>query len=74
MREIKTGHTYRHFKGHEYLVLLIAKDCDTFEDVVVYTDFESGKYWVRKYAEFAEKLDKQKYPDADQEYRVEIVN
>ncbi len=46
---------YQHYKGNRYEVLLIAKDCDTLEDIVVYkTLYENdvSSYWVRTKKDF----------------------
>ena len=39
--------TYRHFKGGIYEVLEIATHSETMEEMVVYRNRESGKWWVR---------------------------
>ena len=44
---IKIGAKYRHFKGIVVEVLMIAKDSDTLEDLVVYRHLEDGQIWVR---------------------------
>ena len=74
MREIKEGKTYRHFKGNYYKVLHIAYDeeHDTGEELtklIVYKSNHDDKIWVRSYENFASKVDTEKYPNADQEYR-----
>ncbi len=44
---------YRHFKGNDYQVLLVARDVETEEPVVVYQALygEHG-HWVRSLADF----------------------
>ena len=45
--EIKLG-KYRHFKGKEYEVLMLACDSETEEETVVYRAlYGEGKVWVR---------------------------
>lgn len=44
---------YRHFKGHEYRVLLVARDTETEEPVVVYQALYGERgHWVRSVADF----------------------
>ena len=64
---------YRHFKGGEYMVIGVATHTETNERLVVYMDLESDKTWARPYAEFLAKVDREKYPDAQQDYRFELV-
>ena len=47
MDTVKPGR-YRHFKGKDYRVILIARNSETEEEMVVYQDLygEFG-YWVR---------------------------
>ena len=74
MREIKAGEYYRHFKGGLYHVTGIAKDADTEKPVVVYQAlYGDEELWVRDYEEFAGEVDRQKYPDAEQQYRFERI-
>lgn len=65
---------YRHFKGNLYRIITIAKDAENGEDVVVYQALY-GEYTVytRALANFAEVLDRDKYPKATQTYRFELV-
>lgn len=63
--------TFRHFKGHEYKIVTIAKDSDNLNDIVVYQgQYDNKPCWTREIEEFFSKTDKTKYPDA-QEYRFE---
>lgn len=72
---VQVGKKYRHFKGHLYQVLNIAKDSETLKDVVVYQDLsDDTKIWVRDYDMFLSKVDKEKYPEVKQEYRFELVD
>ncbi len=46
-KELKLG-KYRHFKGNEYEVIGIARDCETLEPIVVYKAlYGDGGLWVR---------------------------
>lgn len=67
--KINKGDRFRHFKGHIYEVILLAKDCDDLKDVVVYKNVDTGDIWVRSFDEFTSKVDKNKYPDVKEEYR-----
>lgn len=74
MREIKIHGIYRHFQGDYYLVEEIAKDCDTLENVVIYRKlYEDGSCWVRPLKDFIGKVDHNKYPNAEQEYKFELI-
>lgn len=69
---VKTGDKYKHFKGKIVEIVCIAKDSETLDDIVVYKE-EDGTIWVRPYKMFTSLVDKQKYPDVNQEYRFEKV-
>ncbi|NMA50455.1 MAG: DUF1653 domain-containing protein [Mollicutes bacterium] len=79
MREILINKTYRHFKGNVYKVLYIGYDSEIIDDngehlkVVIYQSNHDERIWVRPYDNFASKVDKEKYPNAQQEYRFEEV-
>jgi len=55
--KIKKG-IYRHYKGNEYEVLMVAKHSETEEEMVVYRALY-GEYgiWVRPLAMFLEKVE-----------------
>ncbi len=54
---IQTG-TYRHYKGHTYQVIGVAKHSETEEDVVVYRAlYGEGGLWVRPLEMFREKVE-----------------
>lgn len=73
MREVKVGAKYKHFKGSIMEVLGLAKHSETLEDMVVYKHLDDNQIWVRPLEMFNSKVDKEKYPDVEQEYRFEEV-
>lgn len=65
---------FRHFKGNSYQVMALAKDADTGKDLVVYQAmYGDFTVYVRGLDEFMSPVDKEKYPDASQEYRFERI-
>ena len=71
---MKPGDIVRHFKGNLYQILYFAKDSETQRDVVVYRAlYGEGGVWVRQMEMFFSPIDRQKYPNAEQEYRFERV-
>jgi hypothetical protein len=60
--KIFSGQRYKHYKGNEYLVIAIAKNESTLEDVVVYQDVEDAKkIWVRSVKIFLEEVVSEEY-------------
>lgn len=68
--KVKVGATYKHFKGNIVKVIAIAKHTETEELMVVYS--HNDDIWVRPYDMFISKVDKEKYPYVDQEYRFQL--
>lgn len=79
-REWKAADIVRHFKGTTYIIIgtgLNATNSDNNEpeEVVIYKRLDcTGPIWVRNRKEFESKVDKKKYPDAEQEYRFELIS
>lgn len=77
-RAIHQGDIVRHFKGNLYEIMDFAIHTETGEKMVVYKSLykdenEQHQVFVRPYDMFIEKVDKDKYPQATQEYRMEKV-
>ena len=69
------GRTFRHFKGDMYLILEIAEDTETGNTMVVYKAlYGDNKVYTREISMFLSKVDKEKYPNAEQEYRFELYD
>ena len=73
LRESK-GRLVRHFKGNFYLFIDVAEHTEINEKLAIYKALY-GEYRIhaRPLDMFLSKVDKEKYPDADQEYRFEFV-
>ena len=72
--EVKVGSIYKHFKGHIYEVIAIGKDSEDLSLKVVYRNIDTKEVWIRDKKEFLSKVDKDKYPNINQEYRFELVS
>ena len=79
-RTIEIGKKYRHFKGNLYKVIDIVNDSESnndeeFKKVVIYQAlYGDNLKWARPYDMFNSLVDREKYPDVEQEYRFEEVD
>ena len=75
MEGIKVHGVYRHFKGDYYIVEDVATHSETREKYVVYRAlYGDNNLYIRPYEMFMSKVDKNKYPNVEQEYRFELQN
>ena len=71
--EVVKNRIYRHFKGDYYIVVDVAQHSETDEQLVIYrTLYGDGKLYARPYEMFMSKVDREKYPDVEQEYRFQL--
>ena len=74
MNELRLKRIYRHFKGDLYLVEDVAKHSETDEEYVVYRKlYGDCSLWIRPKEMFLSPVDKEKYPDCQQEYRFQLI-
>ncbi len=72
--KVIVGRIYKHFIGNLYLVEGIATNTETEEKMVIYRAlYGDCTLYVRSYDMFIDKIDKEKYPFATQEYRFQLV-
>lgn len=72
-KTVNAGEFYKHFKGQLYQVRALAENSEDNTPMVVYqARYAPFKIWQTT-STFLEKLDKEKYPDAAQEYRFERI-
>ena len=65
---------YRHYKGNYYLLEDVIYHSETGEKMVAYRAlYGDGRLWCRPYDMFFEELNVQKYPNAGQKWRFELV-
>ena len=69
-RDFQPGDTVQHFKGGFYKIIAIGTNTETEEKVVVYQSLKDKRVWIRPYDMFISKVDREKYPNAYQPYRL----
>ena len=68
----RPGEFYRHFKNRLYQIIAVAYDAETEQQVVVYQAlYGDYRVWVRPLDNFLSRTDREKYPEASQEWRFE---
>ena len=73
--ELKIKGIYKHFKGDYYIVEEVATHSETREKYVVYRAlYGDNNLYISPYEMFMSKVDKNKYPNVEQEYRFELQN
>lgn len=76
MRQLpKVNEIYRHFKGNCYRIVALAKETETGKTLVIYQAlYGDNEVYARELEMFMSPVDREKYPDAPQEMRFELLD
>ena len=75
-RVLKAGQRYKHFKkGNIYIVVIpCVYDTEDMKEYVIYRGGDNKRrMWARPIEEFMSEVDRNKYPQATQQYRFELI-
>ena len=73
-RVVTPGQRYRHFKNKDYVVVAIANHTEKTEKLVVYKGlYEPYETHARPYDMFVSPVDRYKYPNVKQTFRMELI-
>lgn len=75
MRKVVPGQIYRHFKGMEVEIILLAKNSEDLSEQVVYKHVNKNEYWVRPLSMFTsdESVLNRNDNKTGQKYRFELI-
>lgn len=71
-RELLSESEWAYTKKYLYEIIAFATHTETEEKCVVYRSLDDGNVFVRPFDMFNSEVDKEKYPDIKQKYRLEI--